>query len=287
MKRIKILFVFLLISFSLDAQISGVVKDSLTGEPIPYVNIWVENENIGTNSEIDGKFSLNASKLQKIVFSALGFESKTVSVDQTQIVMLVPKVYELPEIILEKRKITSQISIGDFSGIKLNSGVSNIGQDDVHIWGKFIKINDKIKLHPYLKSMEFVTRSKVKNALLRIRIFAVDAQGNPIGDLVEEEILVSVKKGKNANKVDITKYSIKVPEEGIIIGFEYLKLLQNKHEYVSIVQGEKGRRKIMTYEPTILGFYSDQSRLLSLNRDGSFRSMYTNPEIALKLDFTN
>jgi len=44
---------FFFITFSLSAQIKGVVKDSLSGEPIPYVNIWVENETIGTTSEID------------------------------------------------------------------------------------------------------------------------------------------------------------------------------------------------------------------------------------------
>ena len=33
------------------SQLKGVVKDSISGQPIPYVNIWVENENIGTTSE--------------------------------------------------------------------------------------------------------------------------------------------------------------------------------------------------------------------------------------------
>ena len=54
----QILFL-LLISFSLSAQIKGVVKDSISGKPIAYVNIWVENENIGTTSEENGSFSLD------------------------------------------------------------------------------------------------------------------------------------------------------------------------------------------------------------------------------------
>lgn len=43
----KIYLLLILISGSLSAQIKGVVKDSLTGNSIPYVNIWVENGNIG------------------------------------------------------------------------------------------------------------------------------------------------------------------------------------------------------------------------------------------------
>ena len=54
-----IIFIYL-ISFSLSAQIRGVVKDSISGEPIPYVNIWVENETVGSTSEADGTFFLEA-----------------------------------------------------------------------------------------------------------------------------------------------------------------------------------------------------------------------------------
>ena len=72
----KTLF-FLFVSFSLTAQIRGVVKDSISGEPIPFVNIWVENETVGTTSEADGTFFLQASKEKNIVISVLGYERKT------------------------------------------------------------------------------------------------------------------------------------------------------------------------------------------------------------------
>ena len=35
---------FLLFGFSLSAQVKGIVVDE-NNQPIPYVNIWVENEN--------------------------------------------------------------------------------------------------------------------------------------------------------------------------------------------------------------------------------------------------
>ena len=62
----KIYLLLILISGSLSAQIKGVVKDSLTGNPIPYVNIWVENKNIGTTSEENGSFSIDLKKLNKL-----------------------------------------------------------------------------------------------------------------------------------------------------------------------------------------------------------------------------
>jgi CarboxypepD_reg-like domain len=51
---------------SLQAQIKGVVEDSLTGKPIPYVNIWVENENIGTTSEENGTFISMQPKTENV-----------------------------------------------------------------------------------------------------------------------------------------------------------------------------------------------------------------------------
>jgi hypothetical protein len=68
MKAILLLFLF---SISLSAQIKGVVKDSLTGNPIPYVNIWIENENIGTTSEEDGSFLIDLKNDSVLFFSAL------------------------------------------------------------------------------------------------------------------------------------------------------------------------------------------------------------------------
>ncbi|WP_396162533.1 hypothetical protein [Flavobacterium sp.] len=48
MQEKRLLLFLLLLGFYTSAQIKGVVKDSISGEPIPYVNIWVENELIGT-----------------------------------------------------------------------------------------------------------------------------------------------------------------------------------------------------------------------------------------------
>ncbi|WP_052201452.1 carboxypeptidase-like regulatory domain-containing protein [Flavobacterium psychrophilum] len=72
----KTLLLFL-VSFSITAQIKGVVKDSISGKPIPYVNIWVQNENIGTTSEENGEFTISSTdKNKNLIFSALGFEKK-------------------------------------------------------------------------------------------------------------------------------------------------------------------------------------------------------------------
>ena len=79
MREKILILIFFIVSQIAFSQIKGVVKDSISGEPISYVNIWVENETIGTTSEADGSFSLDVKEEKVLVFSALGYETKKIS----------------------------------------------------------------------------------------------------------------------------------------------------------------------------------------------------------------
>ncbi len=71
---IAILF-FLAIAASgiAQSQLSGVVRDATTLEPLPGVNILVKGTGQGTVTEIDGKYLLEASQGDTIVVSYIGF----------------------------------------------------------------------------------------------------------------------------------------------------------------------------------------------------------------------
>ena len=88
MNEKRLIWIFLIVSQFALSQIKGVVKDSISGEPIPYVNIWVENETIGTTSEENGTFVLATSSDKNIVFSILGYDKKTLKANLTATVLL-------------------------------------------------------------------------------------------------------------------------------------------------------------------------------------------------------
>ena len=67
------------ISFAQEKTISGVVSDN-TGLPLPGVNILIKGTTTGTQTDFDGKFSLNASVGDVIVISYLGLKTKEVTV---------------------------------------------------------------------------------------------------------------------------------------------------------------------------------------------------------------
>jgi len=85
-KKIRLLLTFTLctaFAIPLGAQTSiiGLVLDSLTQEPLPYVNIGLQNKNIGTVSDEEGyfEFEVDAQKNNQdtLRFSMIGFEPKS------------------------------------------------------------------------------------------------------------------------------------------------------------------------------------------------------------------
>jgi hypothetical protein len=62
-------------------NISGVVFDDETNEPIPFVNIWIPGTTIGTTSNIDGEFTLQTDSYATISFSSVGYVTQSKQVD--------------------------------------------------------------------------------------------------------------------------------------------------------------------------------------------------------------
>ena len=238
-------FIFLyLISISLTAQIRGVVKDSISGEPIPFVNIWVENETIGTTSEVDGSFLLDLKEEKVLVLSALGYETKKLS-SKNETILLKPKVFELKEVVIEQPKFSKKIEVGKTK----NNGFHEIYNAGPIIRAKFFpfqEIHNEIK---FLKEISILTESEIDSTSFKIRIFSVGIDGFPTKDLIDDDIFVFVKKGKQKTKIDILKYRLEFPEEGLFIAYETLLIKKNEHEI--IVQNDKTNNefKLTNYYP--------------------------------------
>ena len=81
----RYLFLFLVCSFSVSAQLKGTISDS-EHQPIPYVNIYIENSYTGTTSNEQGDYELALPQpgTYTIVFQFLGFktQTKTIKIDR-------------------------------------------------------------------------------------------------------------------------------------------------------------------------------------------------------------
>ena len=83
-KYIKSFLLFLLLGccISVAAQnIQGVVTDSLTNDPIPYLSVFYEGKGVGSITDNDGHYKVETRKgWNKLTFSAVGYVTKVVNI---------------------------------------------------------------------------------------------------------------------------------------------------------------------------------------------------------------
>ena len=260
MKKCYILFL-VLISFSAFSQIKGTVIDEF-GNPIPYVNIWVDGESIGTTSNEDGSFIINSTKNKVLVFSAVGFETKRTTLNNGDKIILVSKIHKLNEVVIGKLKFTKNVEIGEakkkrsrfFSG------------DEPWIYAKRFQFEESFVETPFIKSIIFFTDSEKRAAKIKIRLFEFD-NSIPTDDLLNEDIVVSVNKGMSKNVIDVSKYKLKIPKNGVVVGLEWLIIDKNKFKIDNL--GTDDEKFRYSYAPSLIINYSDEENAFSY-RNGAW-----------------
>ncbi len=137
-----------------DVQVSGVVTDHKTGDPLPGVNVVVENTTTGVITDPSGSYTITVPGDGVLTFSFIGFENERVEVNgRTTIdVQLKPKFEELDEVVVvgygtmrksdltgaltrvqEKEEVAGQYSgvdallQGRASGVKVSANAGNLG----------------------------------------------------------------------------------------------------------------------------------------------------------------
>jgi hypothetical protein len=98
-------------AFAQDTKISGIVSDAHTGEPLPYVSIYIDKVSAGTLTDIDGKYTLTFdTDLDSLIMrvSYLGYQTKKMNIithnNQIINVKLEPEVQKLKDIVVKEEK---------------------------------------------------------------------------------------------------------------------------------------------------------------------------------------
>ena len=107
---------------AVEKTITGKVTDLSTGEELPGVNILVKGTSIGTITDVEGNYRLNApDDAETLVFSSVGYTSEEVAIgDQTVINLeMAPDIQSLSEVVVigygeqERKDVTSAIASVD------------------------------------------------------------------------------------------------------------------------------------------------------------------------------
>lgn len=224
MQEKRLWLLLLLFSFYVSAQTKGIVIDSISKKPISFVNIWVQNENIGTTTEENGTFIINAVENNKnLIFSALGFEKKTVKAANANEVQLNPIAYQLEEVVLSRRKQTKELEIG-----RIPDAIFEAFDNGPRIDVKFFPYSTNYSRIKYIKKVILVTDNRIESATIKIHFYSVDANGFPGEELLKKDLVVSVQKGVLKTRFDVSDFNLKIPKNGLFVGVEKLLIEKNK-----------------------------------------------------------
>ncbi len=246
MRLTTILFLFFTVNVA--AQTKGVVKDSLTGNPIAYVSIWVENENIGTTSEENGEYIIGTNdKNKNLIFSALGYQKKTVKVSESQIVLLSPSTFELDEVTINNKKEKKQLEIG-----KTKNAIAEAFDNGPRMDAKFFPYYPEYKKTRWIQKAVILTDSRIDDATIKLHLYDVDENGFPGNELLSKDYIVTIKKGVTKNEIDLSDFNLEMPKTGIFVVFEKLLIKKNRVEK-TIKNFNTNTTKIQTtYAPLVL-----------------------------------
>lgn len=139
-KRVTLLIALLLTSISyIYAQqltITGTVIDKSLGDPVIGASVLVEGTTNGTVTDIDGKFSINASKGNVLNISYIGYQTQTIKLDGNQTVLTIQlgeDTQALDEVVVvgfgsqKKVNLTGAVSTVDNKAL-LSRPVAQVGQ---------------------------------------------------------------------------------------------------------------------------------------------------------------
>lgn len=280
MKNLLVITILLISNFCF-SQLKSIIINSETKDAIPYVNIWVENENIGTTSNEKGKFELEINSSKIILFSAIGFQSRKISSDSIKnILELKPVITQLDEIIINSKKLSQELTFGEFEKSKINSYFGCGTQP--WISAKFFEHKEEYEKTPYLKKIRILTESDVKDSKFNIRLYGVNKNGEPENYIYNENIVGVAKKGKKTTEIDVSKLNIEFPEKGFFVAIEWLIIEENKYEYNYTMEGSRKKLKGISYEPAFGTVPTETNENSWLFNQGKWKKVWKNNNETIK-----
>ncbi|MBL1219562.1 alpha/beta fold hydrolase [Chryseobacterium sp. L7] len=237
MKKLNALLLLLAVS-SFNAQIiSGTVMSRNENQPVPYVKIGVEKENIGTVSDDKGHFSIDLSGFdasRKIKIEVPGYEPYAETVQNFR------KQDKQQVFLNEKTKNIKEVSIKVKKLVDKNWGVNTKTKSVLY------SVNPKFKKEDFLgeTALEFNAskRSKIKNINLNIASYTSDRpvlmrysiysekNGFPDKNILDEEITVELTQDMikdGTYTLDVNDHNIWVQGK-FFIGIQFLKEFEGR-----------------------------------------------------------
>ena len=228
-KTFLFLFAFLLCIPVLNAQyiLQGRIIDALTKEPLPFVNVGVLKKELGTVSNEDGFFFLEVPDVfakETLRFSMIGFDERDFQVADLEAILLSNNTLVLAEqttfleevVLTAEKKWDTRVSGNATTSKLLITGFTS------NQLGNEIALFVKVKKTPaYIEGIQFsVVENIYPEVRFRVNVYSSEYRF-PDGNILKENIFVTLKQSEGIISVDLKEYDILVDDD-VFISLEWI-----------------------------------------------------------------
>lgn len=245
-KKIVFIIHFVSILTAVKGTVLLQVVDAKTKIGIPYYNV-ILNDNLLLISDSLGIANIDDSIIGKrILISCLGYiDSSIIISSNINLVELQNSTTQLQEveIISSACEVKKQI-VGCLSENLNGSYYFRKGAIvGLHVNARRVDFR-KGNVVLLEKVSFFITDEGVSNSNFRIRVLAFDSTNTPSIDMLNDNVIANSGNRKGWVDVDVSKYNIRVPENGLIIGMEWIndtQVLSYQKSFGGIVENYEGQ----------------------------------------------
>jgi hypothetical protein len=226
MKLIVVLLVSFFIPVAGNGQtFRGIVRDSKTGEALPYANIGIQGKQLGGVSDQFGRFNVSfetAASNDVVVISYVGYARKQFSVselDMTQehLIQLVPIVLQLDEIVVDGKR--ESVTLGNKGKTSRHTGWGDFSSSRGRAIGLLIPAYDAPVRVNHL--FFHVDACEFDSALVRINFFVYQHEQLIPFASQQKNIFHTINQKKGWVEVRILE-DIILRNEEVIVAIEWL-----------------------------------------------------------------
>ena len=213
-----------LFSFSQEIEMTGLLVDSETNNPIEFANIGVVNKNKGTVSNLDGEFKIKFSKefaADSLTISHVIYNTVKIPIKDSKglVISLEPNENKLPEVLLTSRKKRNRkIGVKSYNPLLWVGTVSK--EMDIIESAKQIKIPNNKTVS--VTDVNFYLRRGFDSDSAYIRInFYSDLDDKPGERIIFQDIIQRKLIDQGWVNIDLSNHFVYL-EEDFFVGVEIL-----------------------------------------------------------------
>ncbi|WP_133299977.1 carboxypeptidase-like regulatory domain-containing protein [Larkinella punicea] len=229
---ITIILFFVTVAFPVFGQVAKcIVIDALNHKPVPYATVYSSKSGMGIHADEEGYFEWHTGiSSDSIVVSSVGYKHQKIMIkslkeDIVNSIEINQDLVELSEVIVRPGSKSLERIVGFFyNEPDKNRGMGPGGISENQIFVNYYPNTEQME--GYIKKLMFDIKGfdlSQKSSRARIRILSYNkSSGLPDRDLLRESIVVKITKFSPNILLNIEKYKIVFPTDGVFIGLEFI-----------------------------------------------------------------